>query len=206
MADIPSLNSKIQVEETTYRAPVSETLTQRMGGSINYALDQVSSTSGALAAETAARIAADSTINGKLVVRSVNESGTTMTFNSGSIYADGALIAEDTFAFSNPNTASTWILLDISADASNVIAPRLPSYLEVALLSHDSYGSQTLTTFTSVGGQQFGTVVWGLNYGSTITVRVRQYASASIPGSGTRWTWGLDLRYATLNSAAVFGS
>lgn len=40
MSDIVSSPKKIQVEESDERAPVSESLLQKMGGSINYILDQ----------------------------------------------------------------------------------------------------------------------------------------------------------------------
>lgn len=39
MADLPSIASRIQTEETEFRAPVSESLMERVGGSINFILD-----------------------------------------------------------------------------------------------------------------------------------------------------------------------
>jgi len=206
MADLPSTNSKIQIEETTYRAPVSETLTQRIGSSINYALDQVGTNSAGLAAETAARIAADNTINGKLVARQSATGGTVMAFASNSVYADGTLIAEDSISIPTFSGIDEWIFLQIRADASNTTSPRLASYLDIDFLSDDDFGTQRAYRFTLSGGEHFGTVVRVLNYSNPLTVRVRQYASASIPGTGTRWTWDLGLRYSIVNCAAVFGS
>lgn len=55
MSDIPSVNSKIQLESTQFRAPTSESLMQTMGGSINYALDTTATQAGQI-----------STINGQI--------------------------------------------------------------------------------------------------------------------------------------------
>jgi hypothetical protein len=205
MADIPSTNSKIQVEETTYRAPVSETLTQRMGGSINYALDQVGTTSSGLAAETAARIAADNTINGKLVVRSSSAGGTVFNLGNNSSYGDGALIEEQSISPTHADTTNTWMLLQIRADATTT-AGRQASYIQIDLLSDDDFGTQRLTTFTLVGGEHFGTVINLGNYSNPLTIRLRLYASVAVVGVSQRWIWDTSLRYAILNTSAVFGS
>lgn len=39
MADLPSIATRIQVEQTQFRAPVSESLMEDVGGSINFILD-----------------------------------------------------------------------------------------------------------------------------------------------------------------------
>jgi hypothetical protein len=206
MADIPSTNSKIQIEETTYRAPVSETLTQRMGGSINYALDQVSTTSGALAAETAARIAADNTINNKVVVRQTSTGFGNYSFGNNSIYADGALIDEENFVINYTSNANNWMLLQIQADPSNTGAPRTGSYLQIDLLSDLNFGTQRAYTFTLAEGENFGTILYPTAFSNPLTIRLRCYAGGSFSGSGQRWTWDARCRYTILNAAAVFGA
>lgn len=40
MSDIPKLAKKIHVEETEFRSPMGESMLQKMGGSINYILDE----------------------------------------------------------------------------------------------------------------------------------------------------------------------
>lgn len=39
MADVPSLAKRIQIEETQFRGPVSESLASKLGGTMNYILD-----------------------------------------------------------------------------------------------------------------------------------------------------------------------
>lgn len=66
MSNIPSANNKIQLEATQYLKPTSESLFQTIGGSVNYALDQVAVNAAAISTETSNRINADNALDGRL--------------------------------------------------------------------------------------------------------------------------------------------
>jgi len=83
VSNIPSSNQKIQIEATQYRAPVSESLAQTMGGSINYALDTVTTNSANIA-----------TIGAKTYIDATN---TNVTFNMN--FAAGGSINDDILGF-----------------------------------------------------------------------------------------------------------
>lgn len=205
MANIPSTNSKIQIEETTFRAPVSETLTQRMGGSINYALDQVASNTSGLAAETAARIAADNAIKAQTVVRRVQLGNATLAFNSDALAGEGELMETQTINLVPVAGADNWLLLQIRAETSST-SGRAPSYVDVDFQNDVSFGNQTLFDFTEIGGSHFGTVLKVDDYTSPLVVRFRQFAGT---GGGTfgaqRWKWVFSLKFITVNSSALVG-
>jgi hypothetical protein len=211
MADIPSTNSKIQIEETTYRAPVSETLTQRMGGSINYALDQIVTTSGALAAETAARIAADNTINGKLVARQVSSNAGTSNFDSSSTFNDLELMETQSFSVSYTGN-NKYLLIMFNSEIYNTGGSRDPSYIDIDLIGHNSFGTQSLYQFSGIngtGGQCFGTVIALQSMTNPLQIRLRQFASSAGNPVGfkkQRWSWNIGFRYTVLDTAAVFGA
>jgi hypothetical protein len=203
MANIPSTNSKIQIEETTFRAPVSETLTQRMGGSINYALDQVGSTSSALAAETAARIAADNTINGKSTFRlTLNTSGG-IDLDSASVFNPNDLMEEQSFNIAHADTAETWMLVQVRAHAFNT-AGRQQSIVQMQFVSDDSYGTQNVYTFTDSTGEHFGTTVCLLNYSNPLQIKFRQFAGGL--SVSQKWSWEIRLRLCIFNNSTLIGS
>ena len=79
MSNIPSSNQKIQIEATQYRAPVSESLAQTMGGSINYALDTVTTNSANIATIGAKTYVDASLLDTQATIRIV--SGTQNTFS-----------------------------------------------------------------------------------------------------------------------------
>lgn len=127
MADLPSTNSKIQIEETTYRAPVSETLTQRMGGSINYALDQVAANATAISNETAARIAADaanySALDGRL-------NALTYWLPSGFTVNSGTLSAgNDTASYTLTGNRQHWVTVIMEPNDPTEAAGRVAVYI-----------------------------------------------------------------------------
>lgn len=57
MTNIVSSNQKIQTEETDYRSALSEALMQKIGGSVNYCIDQIAANAAGYAAADASIIA-----------------------------------------------------------------------------------------------------------------------------------------------------
>lgn len=80
MSNIPSANQKIQIEATQYRAPVSESLAQTMGGSINYALDTVAANAANIATIGAKTYVDASLLDTQATIRIV--SGTQNSFTT----------------------------------------------------------------------------------------------------------------------------
>jgi hypothetical protein len=203
MSNIPSANQKIQVEPTQYRAPVSESLLQTIGGSVNYALDTVATNTSAIGAETAARIAADNTINGKSTFRlTLNTSGG-IDFDSNFVFSPGALMEEQFFNISHADTAETWMLVQIRAHAFNT-AGRQESSVQMQLVSDDSYGTQNVHTFTDVSGEHFGTTICLLNYSNPLQIKFRQFAGGL--STSQKWSWEIRMRFCIFNNNTLIGS
>lgn len=207
MSDIPSANQKIQIEPTQYRAPVSESLAQTMGGSINYALDQVAANASAISTETTNRINEDNAIKAQSVVR--NRSGgssSTINFSSAGLFLDGALIQSQSFTIPTTGGSNDWLFLQIRAEASNTTAPRQPSFLRYRIASDGDYGTQELTVMDSSAGEHFGTVVRTNAYSDPITISIDQFASATGVGPATqRWTWQVKATWKILQTDALVG-
>jgi len=207
MSDIISANQKIQVEATQYRGPVSESLLQTVGGSINYSLDQVAVNAAAISTETTNRINADNAIKAQSVVRNRSSgSSSTISFSSAGVFYDGATIQTQTFTMPTTGGSADWLLLQIRAEASNTTAPRQPSYLRYRISTDVDYGTQELTSMISSAGEHFGTVIRTTTYSDPITITIAQIASASpVVAPTTRWTWEVKATWKVLQTDALVG-
>jgi len=207
MSDIPSANQKIQIEPTQYRAPVSESLAQTMGGSINYALDQVAANASAISTETTNRINADNAIKAQSVVRTRSAgSSTTINFNASGGYLDGTLIQTQSFTIPTTGGSNDWLLLQIRAEASNTASPRQPSYLRYRIGADGDYGTQELTVMDSSAGEHFGTVLRTSIYSDPITITIAQFAGDTATVSPTtRWTWEVKATWRIVQTDALVG-
>jgi hypothetical protein len=207
MSDIPSANQKIQIEPTQYRAPVSESLAQTMGGSINYALDQVAANASAISTETTNRINADNAIKAQTTVRRRSAgSSSTISFSSSGVFLDGALIQTQSFTIPTTGGSNDWLMIQIRGEASNTTAPRQASYLDFRIATDGDYGTQDLTFMTSDRGQHFGTVVRTNAYSDPITITIRQFASSTAFSPATqRWTWEVKATWTILETDALVG-
>jgi len=223
MSNIPSANSKIQIEATQYLKPTSESLMQTMGGSINYALDQVAANASAISAETSARISADSTINGKTVFRPSATGGSgafidTSFGSTSSFITPGDIIDEETYSLSIPTSIDPSGLVVLAFKCQRLETSYLESGIYVDFVNDPNYGTQRLFpqilnvgTYLSGGFTEPGHITSGGNMSiimprdwwasPTSTIRVRLRALGASIGRFNRWEYRFS--YYTLDRRTI---
>ena len=186
MSDIPSANQKIQIEPTQYRSPTSESLFQTIGGSVNYALDQV-----------AVNASSISSVNGTLssLTTQLNSSAQCLkqegfqtipetTIGNNGVYSSGALIDTNTETLTGSSTG----LLLIYFAAERIDTTRDPSYFTIKVLNDPYYSSQLLVEQSPTIGfnQTFFLVQTG---SSPYQIELSLYSGRSGVGTGQANRW-----------------
>ena len=193
MSNIPSANQKIQVEPTQYRAPVSESVLQTIGGSVNYSLDQVAAYAASISSVSGSLTALTTQLNS-----SAEAFKQTALYDSGvpqigdnSVHADGALIERDTLTIAA--AAGEWWWFYFAAD--RVDTTRSASYFLITLANEPDFG----TTILYSGEQTVGFAIPLFLPPATgnFTVYVDLYAAPTAlvpPSTRNRWNYRLQGR------------
>jgi len=142
MSNIPSANQKIQVEPTQYRAPVSESLLQTIGGSVNYSLDEVAANAASISSVSGSLTALTTQLNSS--AEAFKQTG---TFDSGipqlgdnSVHAQNVLIERNTLTLTA--AAGEWWWLYFSCD--RVDTTRGDSYIKITFANEPDFGTTIL--------------------------------------------------------------
>lgn len=127
--NIPSVEARIQIEGTRLRSPTSESLFQTIGGSVNYALDQVDALNASDVTQNAAITALQ---NGQLTVASGSYSapGGTFNFTTGftnlyfaTIIFTGSFAGDFISSFSNGGASNSALAGSGGAFQMGIVAP-----------------------------------------------------------------------------------
>lgn len=188
MSDIPSANQKIQIEATQYRGPVSESLLQTVGGSVNYALDQVASNASSIASVSGSLSTLTTELNSssECFKQTASYDNQDTSFGSNSSFADGQLIERNTLSLSA--ASGEWWWLYFACDL--IDTTRQPSIIKITFANEPDFGTTLLFDANREGYTVGFAKPFFLPPGTgTFTVYVDLYAATSIPGTGTRNRW-----------------
>lgn len=179
MSDIPSANQKIQIEPTQYRAPVSESLAQTMGGSINYALDQVSSIGSSLSSLTT-----QLNSSAEAMKQTATYNTTILQIGNNNPYSDGTLIDRDTLTI--PAASGEWWSLYFACN--RVDTTRSASFIKITLANEPDFASTILLDSAGLQGSASPLILPPGTGNYTVYVDLYAAATAS-PSPTTRNRW-----------------
>ncbi len=186
MSNIPSANQKIQIEATDYRSPVSESLLQTMGGSINYSLDQVASNSSSI-----------STVSGNLtsLTTQLNSSATCFKQEGVLVYPIQAIGNNNTHnpgdliqTITIPLTATTTGYYLVYFAANRIDTTRSASSFQIDLTNEPDFGNQRLVDSSPTVG--FNETFFLIPTASILTfINVKLYAGGLGLSTQNRWNF-----------------
>ena len=185
MSDLPSTNAKIQTEETTYRSPVSETLLQRVGSSINYALDGVASNASSISSVSGTVSALTTELNSSAQCwkSEAYGSASVVTIGNNSVYTAGQLIDSDTINIQG--SATGWVFVYFAAQRHET--NRGTSAISITLLNEPAFGSQVLDNACPEIG--FNRNFLLIPAATTYQIKIDLYAVGGATSNRNRWDY-----------------
>lgn len=187
MSNIPSVNQKIQVEPTQYRAPVSESLLQTIGGSVNYALDEVATNAASISSVSGTLSALTTQLNSS--AEAFKQTGTidsgVLQLGDNSVHAENVLIERNTISV----TAGTgeWWWFYFSSD--RVDTTRATSYIKITFANEPDFGTTILFNGAVEDAVGFARPFFLPPGTGVFTIYVDLYSSATPIISATRNRW-----------------